>query len=60
MTLQTQKVLLKRAQRGLSGAIEALKLLEEPELVLELEATTVAVEVELSCLTGRPMAITVA
>jgi len=60
VTLQTQKALLKRAQRGLSGAIEALKLLQEPELVLELEATAVAVEVELSCLTGRPMAITVA
>jgi len=60
VTLQTQKVLLNRAQRGLIGAIEALKLLEESELVIELEGIAIAVECELSGLTGRPMAIRVA
>ena len=60
MTLQTQRVLLKRVQSGLSGAIGALKLLEESELVIELEGIAIAVECELSGLTGRPMAIVVA
>lgn len=56
MTLRTQKVLLKRAQRGLEGAIEALKLLDEPEIVESLQKLVIAVDFEISCLTGEPMA----